>query len=71
MGIFFYKMPESFKAFCNMVSLMAANTSRMLDVSVACVKLRFSNISKRSIVSSKRRPKLTGDKCSAWLDSLD
>jgi hypothetical protein len=34
-----YKMPESFKAFCNMVSLTAAKTSRMFDVSVACVRL--------------------------------
>jgi hypothetical protein len=34
-----YKMPESFKAFCNIVSLTAAKTSRMFDVSVACVRL--------------------------------
>lgn len=34
-----YKMPESFNAFCKMVSLIAANTSRILEVSVACVKL--------------------------------
>jgi hypothetical protein len=32
-------MPESFKAFCKMVSLTAANTSRMFVVSVAWVKL--------------------------------
>ena len=32
-------MPESFNAFCNIVSLTAAKTSRMLDVSVACVRL--------------------------------
>ena len=32
-------MPESFNAFCNIVSLTAANTSLMFDVSVACVKL--------------------------------
>jgi hypothetical protein len=30
-----YKMPESLRAFCNMVSLMAAKTSRILEVSVA------------------------------------
>lgn len=30
-----YKMPESFKAFCNIVSLTAAKTSRMFVVSVA------------------------------------
>lgn len=34
-----YKIPESFKAFCRIVSFTAANTKRMLVVSVACVKL--------------------------------
>jgi hypothetical protein len=34
-----HNMPESFKAFCRMVSLTAANTSRIFDVSVACVRL--------------------------------
>ena len=34
-----YRIPESFKAFCKMVSFTAANTSLMFDVSVACVKL--------------------------------
>jgi hypothetical protein len=34
----FYRMPESFKAFCNIVSFTAANTSRIFVVSVACVK---------------------------------
>jgi hypothetical protein len=38
--LFVYNIPESFKAFCNIVSLIAANTSRILDVSVACVKLK-------------------------------
>ena len=33
-------MPESFSAFCNIVSFTAANTSRIFDVSVACVRLR-------------------------------
>lgn len=33
-----YRMPESFNAFCNIVSLTAANTSRMFEVSVACVR---------------------------------
>lgn len=33
-------IPESFKAFCKMVSLTAAKTSRMFEVSVACVRLR-------------------------------
>lgn len=34
-----YRMPESFSAFCSIVSLTAANTRRMFVVSVACVKL--------------------------------
>ena len=34
-----YNMPESFKAFCKIVSLTAAKTSLMLEVSVACVRL--------------------------------
>lgn len=36
---YFYRMPESFRAFCNIVSFTAANTSRIFVVSVACVKL--------------------------------
>lgn len=32
-------MPESLSAFWRMVSLTAANTSRILEVSVACVRL--------------------------------
>jgi hypothetical protein len=35
-----HKIPESLRAFCRIVSLTAANTSRMFDVSVACVKLQ-------------------------------
>lgn len=39
-----YNIPESFKAFCSIVSLTAAKTSRILEVSVACVRLaRVSN----------------------------
>lgn len=34
-----HRMPESFNALFRMVSLTAANTRRMFDVSVACVKL--------------------------------
>jgi hypothetical protein len=34
-----HNIPESFSAFCNIVSLTAANTSRILVVSVACVRL--------------------------------
>ncbi len=35
-----HRMPESFNAFCNIVSLTAAKTSLMFEVSVACVRLR-------------------------------
>jgi len=34
-----HNMPESFKAFCRIVSFTAAKTSLMFVVSVACVKL--------------------------------
>ena len=34
-----YKIPESARALCKIVSLTAAKTRRILDVSVACVKL--------------------------------
>jgi hypothetical protein len=34
-------MPESFSAFCSIVSLTAAKTRRMFEVSVACVRLRW------------------------------
>jgi len=33
-----YRMPESFNAFCRIVSFTAANTKRMFVVSVACVR---------------------------------
>jgi hypothetical protein len=34
-----YRIPESFNAFCSIVSLTAAKTRRMFEVSVACVRL--------------------------------
>ena len=34
-----HKMPESLRAFWRMVSFTAAKTSRMFEVSVACVRL--------------------------------
>lgn len=34
-----HSIPESFSAFCNIVSFTAAKTSRIFDVSVACVRL--------------------------------
>ena len=37
-------MPESLRAFWRMVSLTAAKTSRIFDVSVACVRLGMINI---------------------------
>lgn len=37
-------MPESFSAFCRMVSLTAAKTSRMFEVSVAWVRLGMVSI---------------------------
>ncbi len=33
------RIPESRRAFCSIVSFTAANTSRIFDVSVACVRL--------------------------------
>lgn len=38
-GVEDHSMPESLSAFCSIVSLTAAKTSRMLEVSVACVRL--------------------------------
>lgn len=37
-------MPESLSAFCSIVSLTAAKTSRMFDVSVACVRLAWLGV---------------------------
>jgi hypothetical protein len=34
-----YRIPESLRAFCSIVSLTAAKTSLIFDVSVACVRL--------------------------------
>ena len=44
-------MPESFSAFCSIVSFTAANTSRILLVSVACVKLSNHNTQTTSAIS--------------------
>lgn len=48
-----YNIPESFKAFWRMVSFTAANTRRMLLVSVACVKL-IKKIRLDSITTRKK-----------------
>jgi len=34
-----HRIPEAFSAFCIIVSFTAANTSRIFEVSVACVRL--------------------------------
>ena len=44
-----YRMPESLSAFCNIVSLTAANTRRIFDVSVACVRLARLDFSNRNM----------------------
>lgn len=50
-------MPESLRAFCNMVSLTAANTSRIFEVSVACVRL----LSVKGVVLRDIQRRLTVD----------
>jgi hypothetical protein len=40
MSSWLHNIPESFRAFCRMVSLTAANTRRIFVVSVACVRLQ-------------------------------
>ena len=53
-----YRIPESFKAFCKIVSLTAAKTSRMLVVSVAWVRLKVKEeamISDRYCKNRKQR----------------
>lgn len=39
-----HRIPESFNAFCKMVSLTAAKTNRILVVSVAWVRLQANKI---------------------------
>ena len=39
-----YRIPESLRAFCKIVSLTAAKTNRMFDVSVAWVRLSMSAV---------------------------
>ena len=46
-----YNIPESFRAFCSIVSLTAAKTSRILEVSVACVRLMKSAMFKYGSVN--------------------
>ena len=61
-----YNTPASRRAFCRMVSFTAANTRRILLVSVACVKLPLTDAirrhtedkpSYRTVVSSERTGK--------------
>ena len=37
----YYRIPESLRAFCRIVSLTAAKTRRIFVVSVACVRLKI------------------------------
>ena len=64
-----HRMPESFRAFCRMVSLTAAKTRRMLVVSVAWVRLE-----KRQVRYARRNRegpgKLTAGRGSDVLDLL-
>lgn len=41
-----HSMPESAKALWRIVSFTAANTRRMFEVSVACVRLRRTSVSR-------------------------
>lgn len=51
MGVYFssYRIPESFKAFCRIVSLTAAKTKRIFEVSVAWVRLKGKKISQKTV----------------------
>ena len=51
-------MPESLSAFCSIVSFTAAKTSRMFDVSVACVRLLPLEL----ILEPDEAGRLTGDR---------
>jgi hypothetical protein len=44
-----HNMPESLSAFCKIVSFTAAKTSRIFDVSVACVKLYVVSVASKII----------------------
>jgi hypothetical protein len=63
-----HRMPESFKAFCRIVSLTAAKTRRMLVVSVAWVRLEKDGSD--AWRCRQRTDKLTGDRGSDVLDLL-
>lgn len=54
------RIPESRNAFCRIVSLTAANTSRTLPVSVACVKLASWSVRR----AWEEANSLTEDRCS-------
>lgn len=44
-----YRIPEFLSELCNIVSLMAANTSRIFVVSVACIKLTARSMSMKEV----------------------
>lgn len=48
----FHKIPESFRAFCRIVSFTAANTRRIFVVSVACVRLESVSLLRLSTTST-------------------
>ena len=50
-----YRIPESFSAFCRIVSFTAANTNRIFDVSVACVRLDDRDQNARSRTETRLR----------------
>ena len=50
-----HRIPESRNAFCSIVSLTAANTKRMLPVSVAWVKLKHRYKSVKALFKSRRQ----------------
>lgn len=45
LGTHAHNIPESVRALCRIVFLTAAKTNRMLEVSVACVRLRWVSVS--------------------------
>jgi hypothetical protein len=62
-----YKMPESFRAFWRMVSLTAAKTSRIFDVSVACVRLKEVSESALEMIRRKDSLRVEVQMCSVHL----
>ena len=49
-----YRIPQSFTAFCNILSFTTTNTSWILPVSVTCVKLACKSLVSASYVTIKK-----------------